>query len=458
VQPGIATGQQIDFDVAVSGLGFQSDELRCLNESGLASGFSMIANRDLGPSVQSWDFDTGSPMQFKGVAAHGDGFPSGDLSECGDTWANEWGAFPVTDRAHSGSYSMRLGSGTAYSPSLDAALRSPFLTVPAGGGAISFFTWMDAFISSSSRTWDGMVIEAKRTADTDWTFLADATYNSKQIQTICPATTTKVPFGHVERVAMLAGDGSGSGETGDEFDAQHLANLSQFAGEQIQVRWRFASHNTTDPSTHGSGAWIDTVALHDPFVADAWPGTGPQNLLGSDAACSTSFDLSWDVVAGAGGYQIFRSESSCADALASLSAYDTTAVTTYSDAGVVDNVPYYYAVAGTEAVNGCPTVRSCVPGGCLCATPPDPSGLILDRSADDVLMSWSGSSDVGPTWNIYRNSAKDPANWGAPLAAGVVDEDSGTTGVQYTDVGGIGAAPLSYYLVTEVTCAESPLR
>ncbi len=459
VQPGAAANQVVDFDVSVSGLGFESDQLRCLNESGFDTGFSMTINRDLGSSVLAWDFDTGSPMGFKSEPAHGAGAPSGDISECNGTWGSEWGAAPVTDRAHSGSYAMRLGSGTAYSDSLDSALKTPVLTVPAGGGAISFYMWMDAFISSSSRTWDGMILEAKRLTDAQWTYLADATYMSKQIQTVCPAGTTKVPFGYVERIEMLAGDGTGSGESGDEFDQQHLANISQFAGESIQVRWRFASHNTVDPATHGSGAWIDTVALHDSFVPDAWPGTAPQDLQGSAAGCATSFDLSWDPVVGAGGYQIFRSEVSCEDALASLSPYDTTAATTYNDTGVVEDVAYFYAVAGTEAGNGCPTVRSCVSGGCFaCATPPDPVGLVIDRSADDVLMSWFGSGETGPTWNVYRDLDKNPATWGGPHATGVVDEDPGTSGVQYTDVGGISAAPLSYYLVTEVTCAESPLR
>ena len=75
-----------------------------------------------------------------------------------------------------------------------------------------------------------------------------------------------------------------------------------------------------------------------------------------------------------------------------------------------------------------------------------------------MLMSWSGSADIGPTWNVYRDTSRIPATWGGPQATSVVDEDSGTSGVQYTDVGGISAAPLCYYLVTEVTCAESPLR
>jgi hypothetical protein len=460
VQPGAAANQVVDFDVIVSGLGFESDQQRCLAESGLGTGFSMPVNRDLGSTVQGWDFDDGTAMLFKGEKAHGAGTPSGDVSECdGADWVHEWGAVPASDRAHSGSFAMRLGSGTAYSPTQDAGLKSPPFTVPVSGGAVSFYMWMDAFVSDSSRTWDGMIVEAKRPLDVQWTYLTDATYASKQIQTACPSGTTKVPFGYLERIDMLAGDGFGTAETGDVFDQQHYANLSQFAGEEVQVRWRFASHNFLDPATHGTGVWLDTVALHDDFVPDAWPGTGPQNLLGSDANCSTSFDLSWDPVAGAGGYQIFRSEVSCEDAVASLNAFDTTAATMYADTGVVEGTSYFYAVAGTEALNGCPTVRACTPGGCsACTSPPDPTGLLIGRSGDDVLMSWNGSAEIGPTWNVYRDPDKDPASWGGPHATGIDDEDPGTPGVQYTDVGGVSAGSVAYYLVTEVTCGESPLR
>ncbi|MDX1388163.1 MAG: S8 family serine peptidase, partial [Acidobacteriota bacterium] len=284
--PGAAANQVVDFDVVVSGLGFESDQTRCFNESGFGTGFSLPLNRDLGSVVQGWDFDDGTSMQFKAEKAHGiGGVPSGNVSECdGPVWENEWGGTPVTDRAHSGTFSMRLGSGTDYAAALDSGLKSPPFTVPASGGAVSFYMWMDAFISDSSRTWDGMIVEAKRTVDTTWTYLTDATYASKQIQTTCPGSGTRVPFGVVERIPMLAGDGTGTGEIGDEFDQQHLANVSQFAGEEIQVRFRFASHTFGDPATHGTGTWVDTVSVHDDFVQDAWPGTGPQNLLGSDAA------------------------------------------------------------------------------------------------------------------------------------------------------------------------------
>jgi hypothetical protein len=351
---------------------------------------------------------------------------------------------------------MRLGTGSSYSASNDAALQSPTISVPAGGGALSFYMWQDGFIDSDFRTWDGLIVEA--TAGGGYSYLEDGTYQSKQIQSICSVNSTKVPFGYAELVPMLAGDGTGTVEGGDVFDLQHQMSLDDYAGQNVRVRFRYGSHDFVDPATHGEGTWIDTVALHGPWIADAWPGTGPETLQGSDQNCDASFDLSWSAVSGAGSYDIFRSEISCADAVASLVPYASTLLTSYSDAGAVPDTQYYYAVGANDATSGCPSVRTCISGGCVvCLTPPDPADLTVGRDDDDVLMTWFGSLPVGPTWNVYRDPDKNPANWGAPLSTGVIDEDPGTPGIQFTDVGGTSVGSLQFYLVTEVTCTESPL-
>lgn len=457
--PGAPANTTVDFDVTYKGTGYISDQAACLSEQGLDTGFTLRANRDLGATVQTWDFDTGTTEGFLVSPAHGPGPPSGDLSECSGTWINGWSSVPVTDKAHSGTYSMRLGNGTDTPASIDGGLLSGPFTVPDGGGAISFYMWMDSFLYDPWRAWDGMVVEARRTGDAQWTYLDDGTYTSEQVQSVCQTGVTKVPFGYVERMELFAGDGSGTTLAGDEFDVQHQLDLSDFAGDEIQVRWRFGSHDFNDPSTHGQGTWIDTVAAHDAWTADTWPGTGPGNLASSTASCPSSLSLTWDAVANAGGYEVHRSEVSCADALASLTAYDTTVTPGYTDTGVVQDTNYFYAVGATATGSGCPTVRPCVSDVCsACAPPPDPTGLVMNRNGNDVEMTWFGSAPSGPTWNTYRDGAPDPSGWGAPLATAIVDQDLGTPGIQFTDVNGILAAgAVNHYLVTEVTCAESPL-
>ena len=460
VAPGAAVNGIADFDITISGTGWESDQTACVNEEGFGSSFSFPINRDLGAQVVSWDFDDGTAMGFEVEASHGTTQdPSGDLSECDGLWGPGWNVAPVTDRAHSGTHSMRLGSGSVYAGSTDAGLVSPVFTAPTGSAAVSFFTWMDSFLFDAFRAWDGMIVEAKQPIRPDWTFLSDGTYGRKQVQTECTGVPTRVPFGAFEHVDMLAGDGSGTDAAGDTFDVAHTVNLSQFAGLDVQLRFRFGSNDSSDPADHGTGAWLDTIAIHGPYVTDIWPGAAPQNLQGSQANCSTSFDLSWTELSGSGDYEIFRSEVSCADAMASLDLYDTAAGTTYSDTGVVEETQYNYAVGGTEATTGCPTVRACIAGSCPpCVAPPDPEGLVLDKSGNDVHLAWFGSAPSGPTWNVYRNPDSNPALWGAALATGVTDEDAATPGIQFTDVGGLGAGSVQHYLVTETTCAESPLR
>jgi hypothetical protein len=87
----------------------------------------------------------------------------------------------------------------------------------------------------------------------------------------------------------------------------------------------------------------------------------------------------------------------------------------------------------------------------------DPTNLAVDRDVDDVKLSWDDPA-AGWTWNVYRDGSPDPSAWGAPHAAGVTDEDPGTPGIQYTDVGA-APAPSGYYVVTAVNvCGETPLR
>jgi thermitase len=451
VHAGAATNGSLPFSVTISGRGWESDVASC-QAGGSDPSFSIRANRDLGPQVVQWSFDAGTNQGFTHAVAHG----TGNLSECTKlfgSWRDSWNTNPVTDRSHSGSYSMRLGTGTTYSADQDAGLVTPSFTVPAGGGAIGFYMWMSSELASSRFAWDGMIVEAKRPADPKWTFLADATYNTDQNQTACDALGP-FPFGTTEVVDMLGGDGSGTLTTGDTFDREHLANLSDFAGSQIQVRFRFGADN----AVQGTGTWVDTVTVYGAYTADAWPGGAPAGLQGTDANCPASFELSWNAVPGAGGYRIYRSTTSCQDALERVDVYGSSATPGFSDSGATQDVQYYYAVEATEAGPGCPTERSCTAGGCFCAAPLDPTGLGLEKSGADGLLTWDDPSNPSLTWNVYRDTQRDPSLWGPPHASGVTDQDPGQPGIQYRDVGALDAPDSHYYKVTAVNaCGESPL-
>jgi hypothetical protein len=94
-----------------------------------------------------------------------------------------------------------------------------------------------------------------------------------------------------------------------------------------------------------------------------------------------------------------------------------------------------------------------------CDAPGDPTHLMLDKTPSDVLLTWDDPAEAGWTWNVYRDTDPNPANWTDPHATDVTDEDPGTEGIQYTDTGAASTSATYFYLVTAVNeCGESPLR
>ena len=93
----------------------------------------------------------------------------------------------------------------------------------------------------------------------------------------------------------------------------------------------------------------------------------------------------------------------------------------------------------------------------FCPLASDPENLIMDKDGADLLLAWD---DPGPalTWNIYREMTPDPSGWGGPQAPFVDDEDPVEEGIQFRDVGALGAGSPLFYLVTANNpCGESPL-
>jgi len=129
-------------------------------------------------------------------------------------------------------------------------------------------------------------------------------------------------------------------------------------------------------------------------------------------------------------------------------------------ASVVDSVTVHWpnatqtSVAYTDLpVNRFITIRE------VCSMAGDPTELRVARDGDDVVLTWSEPADLVWNWNVYRDENPDPALWGAPHAANVVDEDFATPGIQYRDVGAVSDGTLLCYLITAVNdCGETPLR
>lgn len=92
-----------------------------------------------------------------------------------------------------------------------------------------------------------------------------------------------------------------------------------------------------------------------------------------------------------------------------------------------------------------------------CPLPDEPANLLLDRDGADVILSWDDPVET-VSWNVYRDTTPDRSLWGSPLESGVTDEDPGTSGIQFRDVGAvIDPEPLFYLVTASNPCGESPL-
>jgi hypothetical protein len=94
-----------------------------------------------------------------------------------------------------------------------------------------------------------------------------------------------------------------------------------------------------------------------------------------------------------------------------------------------------------------------------CPLADDPINLMLEKDGEDIVLTWDDPAVLELTWNVYRDESSDPSEWGSVYAAGITDQDPGTPGIQYRDVGAVSTGASYHYLVTAVNeCGESPLR
>jgi subtilisin family serine protease len=461
VRAGAASGSTATLSMTLSGAGWESDTSGCIAD-GHGPSWNVVLNRDRGSVLQQWTFpNPGNAQGFTHQAAHG----TGDSSECtptGNTWGDSWNTLPATDHFQSPPAAMRYGNGTSYPVHQDSGLVTPALNVPAAGGALGFYLWMDTAhdLLHSPLSWNGMILETQGVGEPNWSYLRNATYNADLRYFSCRVFSFDFPFGSSEVADVFAGDGVGSTLTGDTFDREHTADLTAFAGETMQVRFRMGADDpapfTLAQQGPRTGVWIDNVTLYGPWVADAWPGVAPANLQGTQAGCPAGFGLSWNAVAGAGGYNVYRSALSCEDAAGQTAVYGTASSPAFTDTAIGAGTEYFYSIEATEQVKGCPTNRACLSGGCGCPPPAGVSNLRVAKNASDVLLVWDAPAHSGSAWNVYRDGQRDPSTWGPPHAGFVTDEDPAAASIQFTDAGALGSVSSFFYLTTAVNgCGES---
>ena len=160
----------------------------------------------------------------------------------------------------------------------------------------------------------------------------------------------------------------------------------------------------------------------------------PVNVVASAGTFTNKVEISWDLVAGADKYQVFRSGTA-----AQINPTDSGAVTTYSDTGVAPGAGYTYTVKSVlgAQVSGARTSNL---GYRALATPIPPSASMGDY-IDAILVSWSPVT--GATgYLVYRD--------GGP------DEIATTTGTSFNDTGASTTIKHTYRVKATTAVATSP--
>ncbi len=205
----------------------------------------------------------------------------------------------------------------------------------------------------------------------------------------------------------------------------------------------FAS--TADPLVLDREAPNPSVTLVTLEGLAPWPG----RLRSDGAGCpSEGPTLSWDPVPGASGYRVYRSEESCAAALAATEPVAEVAETSWTDPAGGEATRAFYAVEPADAYGTCPGDRRCIAAGCPAPAPGPVLGLRVERRGADLLLSWE-EAEHAASYRVRRATHPDPVTWGWPWREGIADEDPAVPGVQWTDTGAASTDPPAWFYLVD---------
>jgi hypothetical protein len=216
------------------------------------------------------------------------------------------------------------------------------------------------------------------------------------------------------------------GAVGGAWQDDAAAPVTRMVAPLVTTEYVYELDCSTDPSCTGSVGFT--------VVVDASPTTPPATAV-DVAPCNAAILLEWtasDFRTPAGAvYNVYRSESDCADALGNLVASGLTELR-WLDDGTVHGGRYFYVV---EAEDGLPD-SACLPQGadhlgsaartCIGpvdevadAPPPAPLFAVLRASheASEVRLSWAGSRDLRPNEHYHLLKAADSPENGFSLVS-----------------------------------------
>jgi len=248
---------------------------------------------------------------------------AGWLHEAAADWNDEWHL--SQEDAHSSIYSWKCGdTGSGdYDNHLDARLCSPLLAVrPYSRLVIMHRLQAEVDGSEPDSAFDGGIVEISVEGDSGWTQLLPLTggYNA-WFKWLSGGNPTTHPF--PPGIPCFSGEFTWREE---QFD------LGAWADSTVQLRFRFGS----DDSITQEGWYIDDIALWGAPLQLTAPVVQCQLLTGT-------LQLSWEPVAGATGYRIYRSDIPAGDYELLLETSETSEILS-----LTGNAGFYRVTAFAE--------------------------------------------------------------------------------------------------------------
>jgi fibronectin type 3 domain-containing protein len=231
-------------------------------------------------------------------------------------------------------------------------------------------------------------------------------------------------------------------------------NLSNFASTGTAQEWQLAAINPSNQNnasiTHLSdvvfsgNSFTVTVPMESVslFVLLPASSSAPATPTGLTAtAGNAQAALSWNAVAGATSYNIFRSTTPGGEG---STAYQTTTTNSFTDTGLTNSTAYYYQVSAVNT-GGQSSKSVEVSATPQVPAPAAPTGLAANPGDGTVTLSWIAVSGAS-SYKIYRGTAS-----GTEALV-----QSGVTGTTYADAG-LTNGTTYYYQVSAVNGGgESP--
>jgi hypothetical protein len=175
-------------------------------------------------------------------------------------------------------------------------------------------------------------------------------------------------------------------------------DLSSLGGQSVRFRW------TAKTDSYMTGAFWDLDEVRIYRCIPPAPAQGPSNVSASDGVYNNRVVVSWDAVAHASEYQIWRDSSSSVGAMAQIG---TSLSLAFSDLAVSDLEVYTY------------WVKACNESGCSPVGTPDTG--YADFSVSGYLFEDDFETGDFSLWTRFN----DGKGWLYPCAEAAVNENYG---------------------------------